>query len=211
MCGCEVRLAGGACARRAAHGARSRRFSMAPRAEIAAEKGFSRFTTHAAFSPPPMSRACPSMCVPRSRRYGIRNGCLTSIAPTGTISLLAGNVSSGHRADLRPSAYKRRVRCRPTVPSAARRASRIFAYRRFRRELREQRRAAARRLRRQPDMLAPAAHLAMQAAAQKHVDSAISKTINCPRRHSPSRLSKSIYTEAYALGSRAARPIGRTT
>ncbi len=29
------------------------------------------------------------------RRNGIRNGCLTSIAPTGTISLLAGNVSSG--------------------------------------------------------------------------------------------------------------------
>ena len=28
-------------------------------------------------------------------RQGIRNGCLTSIAPTGTISLLAGNVSSG--------------------------------------------------------------------------------------------------------------------
>ena len=29
------------------------------------------------------------------RRHGIRNGLLTSIAPTGTISLFAGNVSSG--------------------------------------------------------------------------------------------------------------------
>ena len=29
------------------------------------------------------------------RKYGIRNALLTSIAPTGTISLYAGNVSSG--------------------------------------------------------------------------------------------------------------------
>ncbi len=29
------------------------------------------------------------------RAHGLRNGCLTSIAPTGTTSLLAGNVSSG--------------------------------------------------------------------------------------------------------------------
>jgi len=28
-------------------------------------------------------------------KHGIRNGCVTSIAPTGTISLFAGNVSSG--------------------------------------------------------------------------------------------------------------------
>src|SRR5689334_21638331 len=27
-------------------------------------------------------------------KHGLRNGCLTSIAPTGTTSLLAGNVSS---------------------------------------------------------------------------------------------------------------------
>ncbi|MFK5019548.1 hypothetical protein ACI4CV_27520, partial [Klebsiella pneumoniae] len=42
-------------------------------------------------------------------RHGIRNGCLTSIAPTGTISLLAGNVSSGVESVFGFS-YRRRIR-----------------------------------------------------------------------------------------------------
>ncbi len=41
--------------------------------------------------------------------HGLRNGCLTSIAPTGTTSLLAGNVSSGIEPVFAYS-YRRKIR-----------------------------------------------------------------------------------------------------
>ena len=44
----------------------------------------------------------------RIARHGLRNGCLTSIAPTGTTSLLAGNVSSGVEPVFAYS-YQRRI------------------------------------------------------------------------------------------------------
>jgi ribonucleoside-diphosphate reductase alpha chain len=47
--------------------------------------------------------------------------------------------------------------------------------------------------------LAPSAHLQMQAALQRHVDSSISKTINCPADISFETF-KNVYLEAYALG-----------
>jgi ribonucleoside-diphosphate reductase alpha chain len=47
--------------------------------------------------------------------------------------------------------------------------------------------------------LEPRAHLEMQAALQRHVDSSISKTINCPAEISFEAF-KDIYLEAYALG-----------
>ena len=48
--------------------------------------------------------------------HGLRNGCLTSIAPTGTISLLAGNVSSGIEPVFAYS-YTRKMR-QPTAQRA---------------------------------------------------------------------------------------------
>jgi ribonucleoside-diphosphate reductase alpha chain len=108
-------------------------------------------------------------------RHGIRNALLTSIAPTGTISLFADNVSSG----LEPVfsfKYTRNV----LMPDGTRREEEVtdYAYRLFRRLHGE-----ATPL---PDYfvdaqrLVPRDHVVMQAAVQKYVDSSISKTINVP-------------------------------
>ncbi len=122
-----------------------------------------------------------------------RNSHLTSIAPTGTISLLAGNVSSGIEPifDL---TYTRKV----LEPDGSRREEVVqdFACRVFRERYPEEE---------LPDyfvtarQLSPADHLAMQAALQRDVDSAISKTVNCPK-DIPFEDFRDLYTKAYALG-----------
>ena len=77
-------------------------------AELAAEKGaFLLYDADALLARPNLA-ALPAAVRAAIRRHGLRNGCLTSVAPTGTISLLAGNVSSGVEPvfDYR---YRRRV------------------------------------------------------------------------------------------------------
>jgi ribonucleoside-diphosphate reductase alpha chain len=54
-------------------------------------------------------------------KHGIRNALLTSVAPTGTISLYAGNVSSGIEPVF-AYAYTRKV-CRRTAAAPRRRSS----------------------------------------------------------------------------------------
>lgn len=126
--------------------------------------------------------------------HGIRNALLTSIAPTGTISLLADNVSSG----LEPVfsyAYTRNV----LMPDGSRREEEVsdYAVRLFRRLHGET--AAL------PDYfvnaqnLTPADHVVMQAAAQKFIDSSISKTINVPESIGFDEF-KDVYLQAYELG-----------
>ncbi len=127
-------------------------------------------------------------------RHGIRNALLTSIAPTGTISLFADNVSSG----LEPVfsfKYSRNI----LMPDGSRSQEEVSdcAYRLFRRLKGEH--AAL------PDSfvdaqsLTPADHVVMQAAVQKYIDSSISKTINCPADLSFEAF-KDVYMQAYELG-----------
>lgn len=106
-------------------------------------------------------------------QYGIRNSHLTAIAPTGTISLLAGNISSG----LEPVYdwhYQRTVR--DTDGHLATFEMQDAAHRQYIAQHGENAPLTAAFVR-VADIF-PDAHLGMQAALQSHVDNAISKTIN---------------------------------
>ncbi len=127
------------------------------------------------------------------REHGIRNALLTSIAPTGTISLYAGNVSSGIEPVF-AYAYTRKVLQKDgtrTEEEVVDYAVSLWREKFGDREL--------------PDYfvnaqtLAPLDHVRMQAAAQKWVDSSISKTINCPEDISFEAF-KDVYMEAFETG-----------
>ncbi len=126
-------------------------------------------------------------------RQGIRNALLTSVAPTGTISLFADNVSSG----LEP-VFSFRYTRHVLMPDGSRREEEVtdYAYRLFRRLNGETGPL--------PDYfvdaqtLSPEDHLVMQAAVQRHIDSSISKTINVPADIAFERF-KDVYAQAYAL------------
>ncbi|SDE20748.1 ribonucleoside-diphosphate reductase alpha chain [Rhodospira trueperi] len=127
-------------------------------------------------------------------KHGIRNALITSVAPTGTISLFADNVSSGLEPVFSFS-YTRAV----LQPDGTRREETVSDY--------------AIRLYRAikgPDApltdafvdaqtLAPRDHLVMQAVVQKYVDSAVSKTINVPE-DLPFPAFKDVYRQAWEMG-----------
>jgi ribonucleoside-diphosphate reductase alpha chain len=125
---------------------------------------------------------------------GIRNALVTSIAPTGTISLLADNVSSGIEPVFSHS-YNRRV----LMPDGSHREETVadYAYSLFQRQFGKDTPL--------PDYfvdaqsLQPGDHIVMQAAAQKYIDSSISKTINVPA-DTPFEAFAALYLQAYETG-----------
>ncbi|WP_137701705.1 adenosylcobalamin-dependent ribonucleoside-diphosphate reductase [Marimonas lutisalis] len=125
--------------------------------------------------------------------HGIRNALLTSIAPTGTISLYAGNVSSGIEPVFAYS-YTRKVLQKDGSRSEEEVEDYAYALWRERfgdAELPEHFVNA--------QTLAPGEHVKMQAAAQKWVDSSISKTINVPEEIGFEAF-KDVYMLAYETG-----------
>lgn len=161
--------------------------------DLAREKGAFPLYDAEAFLASPTVQALDEDVREGIAAHGIRNALLTSIAPTGTISLLAGNVSSGIEPVFAFS-YTRKV----LQPDGTRTEEEVVDY------------AVAewRRLHGDAPLpehfvdaqtLAPQDHVKMQAAAQRWVDSSISKTINVPEDIGFEAF-KDVYAEAYRTG-----------
>lgn len=161
--------------------------------DLAAERGSCDAFERDRYLQGPFIRRLPAQLRDRIARYGIRNSHLLAIAPAGTISLLAGNVSSGVEPIFALEGSRRilgadgRYRQHQVVD---------YAWSLWR---------ALRPGAAPPDALVTAqeieagAHLEMQASIQPLVDNAISKTINVPETM-PIEEFRGIYERAYRKG-----------
>jgi len=155
----------------------------------------------------PVVKSLPTNIRQKIKKYGIRNGVLLTIAPTGTTSIYAGNVSSGLEPVFAHS-MKRRVRqlikgtsdetlvfydiydynvhlyasVNGITPAAALEHFKLNGH-----------------LFNTHETLTVQQHLAVQAVCQEHVDASISKTINCPEDMTYEEFIE-VYNGAYASG-----------
>lgn len=137
-------------------------------------------------------RALPAELQQGIAKYGVRNSHHNTIAPTGTISLLANNVSNGIEPVF--SEHYQRV-----VHISENKTQKFdvmdFALRLWR----NQNHAGLPPAWMESHALTPENHLQMQAAMQPYIDNAISKTINIPENFPFEKMTE-VYTQAHALG-----------
>jgi ribonucleoside-diphosphate reductase alpha chain len=160
---------------------------------LAAEKGPFPYLVRDAYLAAPFVRRLPGDIRAGIASVGIRNSHLTAIAPTGTISLLANNLSSGIEPVF-SRVQQRRVRTGKGTWELHRVEDHALQLwrERFGRRSGPPAFVAAHEV-------APEDHLAMQAAVQPYVDNAISKTINLPTQI-PFASFERLYRRAYDLG-----------
>jgi ribonucleoside-diphosphate reductase alpha chain len=166
--------------------------SYAASAELAKKKGSFPLYDPTMFNENLQELGIPEKIIRKVKKMGIRNGTLNTIAPTGTSSLLAGNVSSGIEPIFKLSS-RRKILIAPDHHEVVEIDD--YAYKLYKKLKPEGK---------LPDYfitaneLSPQEHLSMQSAAQKHIDASISKTINCPTETTYEDFKK-IYADAYHL------------
>ena len=162
--------------------------------DLAREKGTFPYFDKDRYLEAPFIRQLPERLQGSIAKHGIRNSHLLAIAPAGTISLLAGNISSGVEPIYALEAT-RKVRGRDLQVQSL--DVRDYAYEKWlatsddKEGLPETLVTA--------DMLSANAHLAMQACLQPFVDNAISKTVNLAADASPDDVDE-IFSNAYSSG-----------
>lgn len=133
-----------------------------------------------------------------------RNSHLMSIAPTGTISLFAGNISSGIEPIFDLS-LKRRILQKNDMWKEVEISDYAWG---LWQKLAEGEAIHPSFVGRKDEVwetaakLEPEAHIDILVAAQKHIDSSVSKTINCPESITFEAF-KDIYQQAYSLGAKS--------
>jgi ribonucleoside-diphosphate reductase alpha chain len=192
---CGIRYGSSQAVKRAAHWAKLiQDAAYRASAELAAEKGAFPLYDAELYLHGSTVRAIDADVRQIIDQKGMRNALVTSIAPTGTISLLAGNISSGIEPVFSFEAQRNVL-----MPDGTKRQEQVtdYAYRLFRQIKGEDAKL--------PDYfvdaqtLTPQDHLVMQAAVQHHVDSSISKTINCPAGIAFEDFQQ-VYRKAYEMG-----------
>lgn len=136
----------------------------------------------------------PSWLREKIYKQGIRNGVLLSDAPVGTGSIVVGNVSSGIEPVFAHE-YDRKVK---NTDGHSFRQYKVYDYaiEKFRRMFPEK--AFPNHFNTANDLTIDE-HLQTAAAAQEWVDSAISKTVNCPESMSIEEF-RDVYSKAYDMG-----------
>ncbi|MGQ0430464.1 MAG: adenosylcobalamin-dependent ribonucleoside-diphosphate reductase [Gammaproteobacteria bacterium] len=160
---------------------------------LAGERGVFPAFERDAYLARPFVAALPEDIRTAIHAYGIRNSHLTAIAPAGSISLLAGNVSSGIEPIFRLEGM-RRVIGADGAPQELPVVNSAWAAWKARHP------GAA-----PPDVFATAERIAardqllMQAALQPFVDGAISKTVTLPEQARPGDVEE-LFLAAWQLG-----------
>ncbi len=167
-----------------------RDYSYISSSQVALEKGpFPQFDKDK-FLRGGFARTLPQYIQKLIRQHGIRNGVLNCIAPTGSISLFANNVSSG----IEPI-YSLKTE-RKILTKQGEEENFIledYAYKLFKQAPRATSTFVT------ATELGVEEHLQTQAVAQQYIDGSISKTINCPENLSMNSL-EDVYLQAYELG-----------
>jgi len=173
--------------------------------DIAREKGSFPEYDYERYIGNEYTKRLPTRILKAIKRYGIRNAVILSIAPTGTISMVAGT-SSGIEPIFAPM-YSRRYRVNNVV------ATEVVVDNMFS-DLVNSKKGKWEHVVGAYDVT-PEEHMAVQASVQEYVDQAISKTINVPENYTYEELMELIHNYSdklkgltvYRAGSRGDEPL----